>query len=302
MPELVILEGVMKGHTFSFSGETVFIGRASKNDVKIQDAGISRKQLKIFRVGKKFFVEDLKSTNGTSINGKRIPPGEGFEVDEGDFISIGGTVIQLNKFPPRNLLEMAHLSSRNIESKSFGPPPEERRSRPTDNLDLILKVSQFIKGHWDTKELLEKILEYVLEALPRTHRGSIILFPKAKDGEGNILHAISKVNVDDGEFSTPYSRTVVDRVMREGRAVRMSNTSLEDFNAAKDSDDTLQIGSVLCVPLISHSEIYGAIYVDTIRKPYGFRKDDLLLLNSLSGAVALVLERAFQEGADLAVP
>lgn len=302
MPELVIIEGVMKGHTFSFFDETVFIGRSSKNDVQIQDAGISRKQLKIFRIGKKFFVEDLKSTNGTSINGERIPPGEGFEVDEGDSINIGSTVIQLRKFPPRKLLEVAHLSKRNAESKAFSPPPEERRSRPTDNLDLILKVSEFLKGPWDIKELLEKILDYVLEALPRTHRGSIILFSKARDGEREIMEVISKVNVDAGEFTTPYSRTVVDRVMREGRAVRMSNTSFEDFNATKDSDDTLQIGSVLCVPLISHSEIYGAIYVDTIRKPYGFRKDDLLLLNSLSGAVALVLERAFEEGTDLAIP
>ena len=293
MPQLIEVEGDMKGRIFSVSGETSFIGRSSKNDIQIQDGAISRKQLKIFRIGKKFFIEDLKSTNGTMLNGEQIPPGEGFEVDEGDLISIGSTVLQLTNFPSRKPLEVAHLSKRPSDVDKAGPSHDERRLPTSGNFDLILKVSALVKGPWEIKDLLNKTLDYIMEALPRIHRSSIILFANANDGDGKeIKQVLSRTREDAAAYGQAYSRSVVDRVIRDGKAIRMSNTSFENIKATKDHDETLQIGSILCVPLISNAQMRGAIYVDTILKPYGFRKDDLLLLNGLSGAVALAIERA----------
>ena len=101
MPRINVINGPMKGKSFELEGETVFVGRSLKNDVDIKDGAISRKQLKIFRIGEKIFVEDLKSTNGTFINGEMITPGEGFEVWEGDTISIGNSVLKLIGIPDR---------------------------------------------------------------------------------------------------------------------------------------------------------------------------------------------------------
>jgi GAF domain-containing protein len=44
------------------------------------------------------------------------------------------------------------------------------------------------------------------------------------------------------------------------------------------------------VPIISASETLGAIYMDSLRSAYGFRKDDMMLLNSVSGYLAAVIE------------
>jgi hypothetical protein len=44
--------------------------------------------------------------------------------------------------------------------------------------------------------------------------------------------------------------------------------------------------------MISSSEILGAIYVDSIRGPFGFRNDDLLMLEGLSGPVAVTVEKS----------
>ncbi len=292
MPQIIIIEGDMKGQTFDFGGETVFIGRSSKNDIQIQDGAISRKQLKIFRIGKKFFVEDLKSTNGTMINGEQITPGEGFEIDEGDAISIGSTVLQLAHFPNRKPLEKAHLSNRKPETDRPGPSTSERRSPSTGNLELILKFSELLKDSWDIQALLDEILHAIMETLPRIHRASIILFSEAEEGGRAIRQVLSRSRDGAVPSGPSYSRTVVDRVVRDGKAIRMSNTSFESVKETQDHDETLQIGSVLCVPLISNSELRGVIYVDTIRQPYGFRKDDLLLLNALSGGVAVAIEKA----------
>ena len=124
MPKLVVTKGPVKGKAFSFKGGAVFVGRSSRNDIKIKDNTISRKQFKIFSIGKRFFAEDLKSTNGTLINGERIEPGEGFELGEGDIISIGSTVIRLSEFPSGNGLAVRELGSQRpkVDSSEIRQP------------------------------------------------------------------------------------------------------------------------------------------------------------------------------------
>ena len=48
----------------------------------------------------------------------------------------------------------------------------------------------------------------------------------------------------------------------------------------------------MCVPLISRSKVRWVIYLDSVNKPNGFRKEDLSLLTSLSGPAALAVENA----------
>lgn len=48
------------------------VGRAPEVDLSIDDPGLSRAHARFIRHGNSYFVEDLKSTNGTSVNGERI--------------------------------------------------------------------------------------------------------------------------------------------------------------------------------------------------------------------------------------
>ncbi|MDR2748571.1 MAG: FHA domain-containing protein [Bifidobacteriaceae bacterium] len=50
----------------------ITIGRSDDNSIVLKDNFISAKHLKVFRDGKKVYVEDLSSTNGTFIKGKQI--------------------------------------------------------------------------------------------------------------------------------------------------------------------------------------------------------------------------------------
>ena len=105
MPKLVIIEGNKEGRAIDLENKTIFLGRSVKNDIQIRDTAVSRKQLKVYPIGKRYFVEDLKSTNGTYINDQLMSPGEGYEISEGDTIAIGDTVIQLEFFPKEKPLD-----------------------------------------------------------------------------------------------------------------------------------------------------------------------------------------------------
>lgn len=296
MPELQVIGGPMKGITFDLAGETAFVGRSSKNDIQIKDATISRKQIKIYRIGEKLFLEDLKSTNGTWLNHDLVTPGEGFELGEGDVISLGNTVILVAGIPsvhPPLVDKEPPPSQSNATKGRITRPEGERREGASRNLELIYSVSKIVRSAQGLRGMMEAVLDSILQALPRVDRAAVILLDE-KNAEKK--DTVSRSRKEGKQSAMRYSRSVVDRVIREGKAVRMSDTNYEttpDFSA---SISTLRIGSLLCVPLVSREKTRGILYVDSLSGPYGFRKDDLLLLNAMSGSLALAIENAQLKG------
>jgi len=288
MPKLTVIKGPMEGLNFELMGGTVFVGRSSKNDIQIKDSTISRKQFKIFTIGNKFFIEDLKSTNGTLINDEMITPGDGYEMSEGDTIFIGNTVLRLAEVPVGEISDVTDSMIQDSEPDLNKKDPfhEERRSQSPRTLELISKVSELLGDTLSIKEIFEKVLEYLMDALPRVDRSAILLYD---DQKGDIREVFSKSRKGPWDEAVRYSRSIVGRVLKEGKAIRMSNTEYEAPDDFSESMSTMQIGSAMCVPVISHSVMRGAIYVDSIHVPYGFRKDDLLL-KGFSGPVAVIIE------------
>ena len=292
MPRLYISEGPMKDQTFDFKKKTVFIGRSSRNDIQIKDKMISRKHLKIFKTGESFCVEDLRSTNGTLLNGDMVVPGQGYEVTERDTIVIGNTVIQIGGISSNKKLDIKDLGppSPKSEPNEIENSVRERRSRSAKNLQLIYKASELLEQSLGINDILEKVLDSLFETLPRIDGVSILLFD---DKEKKIKEVIARSRRNNSRNAIQYSKTVLDRVSQDGKAVKVSNTTYNAQPENLDRMDTLQIRSVLCVPMIIKSKVSGAIYVDSLRGPYdSSRKEDLLLLNSLSGFVAAAIEKS----------
>ena len=141
----------------------------------------------------------------------------------------------------------------------------------------------------EISETLEKILDYILNHLKRIDRGVIILI----DNEtGEISEVMSRLRKPEDDTSMMFSRPVVDRVIREGKAVIISDVHREDVGELSDTLKLLKIGSVMCIPLFIRSKIRGVIYVDSMKTPYGFRKEDAALFTSLSGPAAIAIENA----------
>jgi pSer/pThr/pTyr-binding forkhead associated (FHA) protein len=62
------------------------IGRKPSNDIVVDNLAISGSHANIFAVGEHAFVQDLNSTNGTFVNGKRVAK---HHLAHGDVIGIG---------------------------------------------------------------------------------------------------------------------------------------------------------------------------------------------------------------------
>ena len=66
--------------------ETVTIGRKADNTLVIDDPAVSGHHARIVKIQAVFFLEDLKSTNGTAINGQSITR---HQLHDADVITIG---------------------------------------------------------------------------------------------------------------------------------------------------------------------------------------------------------------------
>lgn len=69
---LTLLSDPNPGATFVLDEDELVIGRTPDASLYIEDAGLSRAHARFYRRGTDYLVEDLKSTNGTSVNGERI--------------------------------------------------------------------------------------------------------------------------------------------------------------------------------------------------------------------------------------
>jgi 3',5'-cyclic-nucleotide phosphodiesterase len=284
------MNGPDKGRSFEVDEEAIFIGRAPENEIHVKDKSVSRKHVKIVKRGEKYYVTDLSSKNGTFIDGMRVTSGKEYEIREGMPIAVGNTFLSIGKAYPNDVLTV--LDSIDLFKELDEEGRGEVKDRPLTakkNMDLIYKVSNVLMQSLDMKEVMERILHYVLELLKRIDRGVIILIDQETGAPSEV---ISIIKASKDECKTPYSRTIVERVIKEREPVSMLDTLEEKEINLSESIRVSGIRSIMCVPLISRSKVMGVIYVDSVHKPHGFRKEDLELLTALSSPAAVAIENS----------
>lgn len=67
----------------------ITIGRESDNDIVIDNKLASRHHAMIQKIKDAYFIKDEDSTNGTFVNGVKIPNGKYVKLNPGDKITVG---------------------------------------------------------------------------------------------------------------------------------------------------------------------------------------------------------------------
>jgi len=290
MTKLYILKGPCEGQSFDLKDDETYIGRSPDNDIQIKDKSVSRNHLKLIRKEDEYFIRDLKSTNGTFVDGEKISSGIEFEVSEGIPITVGKSVICLGEECLEDI--QAVQDSGDLAKKPPVKGKEDVKTRPLTfqkNMELMYNVCHVLMEPLDINEILGKILDHILDLFKRTDRGVIILIDHETK---SILKEISRVKGGGRETGKWYSMDVVNKVIEDGKPVIISDVYLEDRDGLSGTLEIMKIGSVMCVPLISKSQLWGVIYVDSVDKAYGFREEDRDLLSALSSPIALAIENA----------
>lgn len=306
MPKLLATRGPNAGQEFDIK-DVAILGRSFDADVRVDDLTVSRKHAKIERSGNAYFAEDLGSGNGTRVNGRPVTRAE---LKDGDEISVCQNVfvyrMDVPEMPPEGgtttvtIVEKegpeqsAIINAIDVEKDLLAVEPQEGVAAEDvrkihQRLRTVLEISSAIGTTLDESDLLNQIMDRMFDVFPQVDRGFVIL----RDPESKKLITKASKRRDGGNISEiTFSRTIIQTVMNNKKAVLSSDAMGDDRFAGGASIVNLQLRSVMCVPLIAQGEIMGILQLDTIRQAERFTNDDLNLLATIANQAALSIANA----------
>jgi hypothetical protein len=89
--KLTVRQGPRPNLVFELDQDSYTIGREAGTEIVIEDPQVSRRHATLTRQGTSYLIEDIGSTNGTYVNGKRVTAP--MLLSNGDMIGLADTVV-----------------------------------------------------------------------------------------------------------------------------------------------------------------------------------------------------------------
>jgi len=295
---LEILSGPFQGQKHTFRSQLT-IGRKSDNKVRLIDAKVSRNHAKILATDEGFLIEDMKSSNGTFVNGENITS---HLLRPGDTITIGFTEIrfserEIGKSEIRDPLStiaierrMPDLTQTQIAGQLSATGGDDLTLQ---RLQAIMRMNRAIGGDLVLEMVLEKILEEIFLMIA-PERGAVLALNE-DTAELDIVCSKAKAG-GNGLDTSLLSRSILNKVLEDSVGILVDDATTDDRFSLSESVSLDKIRSALCVPLIRQKEVIGVIYLDASSQVKAFTEDDLELLISIAGPASVQIQNALYLG------
>lgn len=265
---------------------------------------VSRRHARVRRRGDVYFVEDLHSSNGTFVMGKRIKPGVWHPLRDGEEFSVASAQIVFHSLMVPARESMPTMITKAVDAtdvtRFLGATPEPAEGdvqRVVRKLHAMAQVSIALGVVKDRATLIEKIMNFIFDLFPLAERAFILL----KKSEGEAPTPVV-ARWRDGTMEDPaqvrLSRTLVTEVLEKKHSILSVDTLSDRYFGAQHSIISQAIRSVMCVPLVLGDECLGLIQVDTSSDPYAFKEQDLEMLTGVCAEAAVALKN-FQLYSDI---
>jgi len=302
-PRLVGIGGPLKGIAFTLPASEVSIGRDSSNQLWAADPALSRRHCVLVGNDGQFSIKDLKSRNGTLINGV---PVEQQQLRHGDQIYIGDSVLifllkrdgdQPEKNPVEFLettgFEGSPLLLKAEDSLYLQPEkivatlaPTARQAR---DMNSLVKIATAIGGIRDQESLQWQLLGFVFDVVP-AERGAVLLC----DHPDEFTSTAAWDRVRGPGHPVRVSRTVVQRVLKDRVGLVVRDVAGSDAMRQVKTLTELKVSSLLCVPLLVAQRLLGVIYLDSTNPLSEFDENHLQVMTAVAGIASLAFDNVKQ--------
>ncbi len=304
MAFLTVISGPNYGRVYALNRDHCLLGRQPDChicDLFEDDTAVSRKHAKILWQEGHYYVEDLKSQNGTMLNGRPVdcasPLTDGDQVaicrvhfqfrrgtpSTADQIDVAATACTrfMDDPPSQYIQSKVSLSSSSLMNR---PLPANLEVRVKALLGLLAKMGQSL----ELGVMLGNVLDALMQVFPHADRGfvGLQLRPDRPLTPAAVRHRNSKSTT-----AIQVSRSIVEQVMN-GREAILSTDAMDDPRFADSSSIALaRIRSVMCAPLIDASEkVLGVVQIDSLHAGNPFQQEDLELLADVAPQAVLAVQ------------
>lgn len=309
---ITVINGPLSGAIVEV-GEKLTLGRRPENTLRLRDEQASRYHAVIERRDGQYFIEDLGSRTGTSVNGKPIQASTVLG-DESEIL-IGQTILRFALQSPASIYEddtvprpasgrSASTRARTPRRALVDPHPSGSAKltlvpvgqepfsatflqkdvaelrRAGEHLQTLLTANSIISSELDLGKLFEKILDQIFKVLP-AHRA--VIMTKPTEGRPFEVRAWRSQSGDHVDPELIVSQTIVNRAYADRVGVLTLDAGADARFDTRRSIVDQNIRSALCVPMVHQDVIYGIIYLDTVGITHAFKESDLHLLSGIAG-------------------
>jgi Nif-specific regulatory protein len=288
-PRLATIAGPLKGKVFTLTEEENSIGRESANLICLSDPSVSRRHCVIKHEGTLFKISDLESLNGTFVND--VPVKDRF-LEHGDRLRIGdytfSFLLRDGDIPGASSTVLLDETKITTGANTLQVRIADAFHLMARDLSALMKISTTINSVRGLSALQRQLLELIFEVVP-AERGAILLI----EDDTHDFSSIFGLDRQEGPNREVHvSRTITDRVLREGISFLSNDLQHNDTLGESESLIAYQIQALLCVPLMLFEKAVGVIYLYTSDALTRFDKDQLQLVTAISGIAAVALENA----------
>ena len=164
-----------------------------------------------------------------------------------------------------------------------------KREGEREDLLALAGIGQVINSSLELDDVLRIVMD-TLVRLTGAERGFLMLRDEQGELSIRIARNLEQETLEDAEFA--FSRTVVKRVIAEAEPVLTTNAQRDPRFDKEESVITLNLRSILCVPLKVKDELTGVIYADNRIRTGLFTETELNLLTAFANQAAVAIENA----------
>ena len=303
-------------HPVFLTEEGVTLGRGEAAGLRVPVNAVSRVHARFFLKDGQPHIVDMKSLNGTMVNGESAAEPKPFQ--KGDRILLGEILVKWVDAPEGALPEAAMTTTSSgfkvgtkgtnpakveLEDRAFDasgsifiphaslekmlaePPAKAAAVAHQEFLQRLAAMAGALLRATSLQELLESVMGLVTEQI-RCQRGSILL----ADAAGDLIPELVWEE-KPGVNTAPISRTIARTAMNDRVAILTMDARLDPRFSSGDSIKIHGITSALCAPLIVEDQSLGVIYLETSVVKGGFNRDDEHLLSAMANFAAVGIQR-----------
>jgi adenylate cyclase len=263
--------------------------RTGKRDAPQHKVSKALEEIAALKRNLNSFADALEKQRLALLRMQSTPPSVGGVTESmisdtmGSAMSVAGIAQQM-----RQLLPQFETSLDDLQAEFTAQAKEH------EQLAALYNVSSAVNSTLDLAELLNLVMDMII-SVTGAERGFLMLVNE-ETGELDFRVARNMDRETLSGSSFEISRSIVNKVAKEGTPVLTTNAQEDDRFSAQASVVSYSLRSILCVPLSVKGKITGVIYSDNRIKAGLFspRERDLLAAFADQAAVAIENARLFE--------
>ena len=315
MAYLTAQHGSSPWSLLELAGERTIFGRHPSSHIVLDNEAVSRHHAQILESHGHFFLEDLKSRNGTLVNGR--PVEQPTELHENDSITLCEFEFHFHKERPEpdsadaqgaSVLEHDSQSSRyfavgvepvddddnssSILSKlsMTSSGPGHVVADPEAKLQAVLEISKSLGQVLELDEVLTRMLDGLFEIFAQAEEGFVLL---QEESGGNPVIRATRNRSDSSNRTPSISLTIVREAMNSGEAILSADVMGDNRFQSSQSIAGMRLRSMMCAPLLGlDGQALGLVQLASRDVTLPFVESDLDVLIGVTTQGALAIENA----------